>query len=215
MFVADSSFGRCLKMEKSSCEVFIIRKKREKSVLVPLRAMQRKQRSLEENWRNSYRESLHCLLLGKVYLIGSGPGEQGFLPMRGRELLEQADAVVYDALAGDAVLGWIPEHTRKIDVGKRSGRHSKKQEEILEILLEEAKKGGTIVRLKGGDPFVFGRGGEEAEFLKKHRSRLRWSGISPAWQSGIFWHPGDASRIGGIVSCDYRTSYGGHAGSGF
>ena len=84
-------------------------------------------------------------------------------------LLEQADAVVYDALAGDAVLGWIPEHTRKIDVGKRSGRHSKKQEEILEILLEEAKKGGTIVRLKGGDPFVFGRGGEEAEFLKKHQ----------------------------------------------
>ena len=77
--------------------------------------------------------------------------------------------VVYDALAGDAVLGWIPEHTRKIDVGKRSGRHSKKQEEILEILLEEAKKGGTIVRLKGGDPFVFGRGGEEAEFLKKHQ----------------------------------------------
>ncbi|WP_288743625.1 hydroxymethylbilane synthase [uncultured Clostridium sp.] len=107
--------------------------------------------------------------LGKVYLIGSGPGDVGLFTLRGRELLEQADAVVYDALAGDAVLGWIPEHTRKIDVGKRSGRHSKKQEEILEILLEEAKKGGTIVRLKGGDPFVFGRGGEEAEFLKKHQ----------------------------------------------
>lgn len=107
--------------------------------------------------------------LGKVYLIGSGPGDAGLFTLRGRELLEQADAVVYDALAGDAVLGWIPEHTRKIDVGKRSGRHSKKQEEILEILLEEAKKGGTIVRLKGGDPFVFGRGGEEAEFLKKHQ----------------------------------------------
>lgn len=107
--------------------------------------------------------------LGKVYLIGSGPGDAGLFTLRGRELLEQADAVVYDALAGDAVLGWIPEHARKIDVGKRSGRHSKKQEEILEILLEEAKKGGTIVRLKGGDPFVFGRGGEEAEFLKKHQ----------------------------------------------
>ena len=103
--------------------------------------------------------------LGKVYLIGSGPGDAGLFTLRGRELLEQADAVVYDALAGDAVLGWIPEHTRKIDVGKRSGRHSKKQEEILEILLEEAKKGGTIVRLKGGDPFVFGRGGEEAAHL--------------------------------------------------
>ena len=106
---------------------------------------------------------------GKVYLIGSGPGDAGLFTLRGKELLEQADAVIYDALAGDAVLGWIPEHARKIDVGKRSGRHSKKQEEILEILLEEAKKGGTIVRLKGGDPFVFGRGGEEAEFLKKHQ----------------------------------------------
>lgn len=61
--------------------------------------------------------------LGKVYLIGSGPGDAGLFTLRGRELLEQADAVVYDALAGDAVLGWIPEHTRKIDVGKRSGRH--------------------------------------------------------------------------------------------
>lgn len=106
---------------------------------------------------------------GKVYLIGSGPGDAGLLTLRAKELLEQADSVVYDALAGDAVLGWIPEHARKIDVGKRSGRHSKKQEEILEILLEEAQKGGTIVRLKGGDPFVFGRGGEEAEFLRKNQ----------------------------------------------
>ena len=155
--------------------------------------------------------------LGKVYLIGSGPGDAGLFTLRGRELLEQADAVVYDALAGDAVLGWIPEHTRKIDVGKRSGRHSKKQEEILEILLEEAKKGGTIVRLKGGDPFVFGRGGEEAEFLKKHQIPFE---VVPGIElqpgsSGIFWHPCDAPRIGGIISCDYRTSYGGYAGSGF
>lgn len=107
--------------------------------------------------------------LGKVYLVGSGPGDAGLMTLRGRKLLEQADAVIYDALAGDAVLGWIPEGARKVDVGKRSGHHSKKQEEILEILLEEAKKGGTIVRLKGGDPFVFGRGGEEAEFLRAHQ----------------------------------------------
>ncbi len=104
----------------------------------------------------------------KVYLVGSGPGDAGLFTLRGRELLESADSVIYDALAGDAILGWIPEHARKINVGKRSGRHSATQEEINKIILEEAKKGGTIVRLKGGDPFVFGRGGEEAEYLKKN-----------------------------------------------
>ena len=136
--------------------------------MVPLRGRQRKQRSLEENWRNSYRESLHCLA-GESLPYRLGPWRcRAFYPARQRTS-GAGGCRLYDALAGDAVLGWIPEHTRKIDVGKRSGRHSKKQEEILEILLEEAKKGGTIVRLKGGDPFVFGRGGEEAEFLKKHQ----------------------------------------------
>lgn len=104
----------------------------------------------------------------KVYLVGAGPGDAGLFTLRGRELLEKADAVIYDALAGDAILGWIPETARKVYVGKRSGKHSATQDEILDILLKEAKKGGNIVRLKGGDPFVFGRGTEEAEFLRKH-----------------------------------------------
>lgn len=101
----------------------------------------------------------------KVYLVGSGPGDAGLLTLRGKEILEEADSVIYDALASDAILAWIPEHARKISVGKRSGQHSATQEEINKIILEEAKKGGTIVRLKGGDPFVFGRGGEEAKCL--------------------------------------------------
>lgn len=104
----------------------------------------------------------------KVYLVGAGPGDAGLFTLRGKELLENADTVIYDALAGDAILGWIPEKARKIYVGKRSGRHSVLQNEILKILLEEAKKGGHIVRLKGGDPFVFGRGGEEAEYLREN-----------------------------------------------
>ena len=105
---------------------------------------------------------------GKVYLIGSGPGDPGLMTLRGRQLLASADTVIYDALAGDAILGWIPQNARQINVGKRSGCHSKTQEEINRILVEEGKNGGTVVRLKGGDPFIFGRGGEEALVLREN-----------------------------------------------
>lgn len=101
----------------------------------------------------------------KVYLVGAGPGDAGLLTVRGRELLKEADTVIYDALAGDGILGWIPEEAEQIYVGKRSGCHSSTQEEINKILVEEGKKGRLIVRLKGGDPFVFGRGGEEVQAL--------------------------------------------------
>ncbi|NBI72541.1 uroporphyrinogen-III C-methyltransferase [Clostridiaceae bacterium] len=101
----------------------------------------------------------------KVYLVGAGPGDPGLMSVKGLAVLREADVVVYDALAGDAVLGWIPEGARRIDVGKRSGRHSCSQEQINEILCREGRRGGTVVRLKGGDPFVFGRGGEEAGAL--------------------------------------------------
>ena len=101
----------------------------------------------------------------KVYLVGAGPGDPGLMSVKGLAVLREADVVVYDALAGDAVLGWIPEGARRIDVGKRSGRHSCSQEQINEILCREERRGGTVVRLKGGDPFVFGRGGEEAGAL--------------------------------------------------
>ena len=105
---------------------------------------------------------------GNVYFIGAGPGDPGLLTVKGRSLLTQADTVIYDALAGDGVLALIPPQAKQINVGKRSGQHYKKQEEINQILIEEGKRGGIVVRLKGGDPFVFGRGGEELLALKRH-----------------------------------------------
>lgn len=106
---------------------------------------------------------------GKVWLVGAGPGDAGLLTLRGREVLEQADSVIYDALVGDGILGWIPEQAKQIYVGKRGGSHSKSQEEINQILVEEARKGRHVVRLKGGDPFVFGRGSEEACLLRERK----------------------------------------------
>lgn len=105
---------------------------------------------------------------GKVWLVGAGPGDAGLFTLRGREVLLKADVVVCDALAGPGVLSMIPETARVIHAGKRAGRHSLRQEEISRILLEEAEKGFRVVRLKGGDPFLFGRGGEELSLLAEH-----------------------------------------------
>lgn len=106
--------------------------------------------------------------IGKVYLVGAGPGDLGLFTLKGRKVLESADVVVYDALVGDSILSLIPESAKKIDVGKRSCHHKMQQEDINVVLLEEAEKGNTVVRLKGGDPFLFGRGGEELELLVEH-----------------------------------------------
>ncbi len=104
-------------------------------------------------------------MMGKVWLVGAGPGDVGLLTVRGREVLEQADVVVYDALVGQGVLGLIPENAKLIFAGKRAGNHYLRQEETNRVLLEEALQGNRVVRLKGGDPFLFGRGGEELELL--------------------------------------------------
>lgn len=114
------------------------------------------------------RQSERTVNRGKVWLVGAGPGDAGLLTLRGREVLEKAQSVVYDALVGDGILGWIPEGAEQIYVGKRGGSHTKSQEEINQILVEEAEKGRRVVRLKGGDPFVFGRGSEEALVLREH-----------------------------------------------
>lgn len=104
---------------------------------------------------------------GKVWLVGAGPSDEGLLTLRGKEIIEQAQVVVYDALVGLSVLSYIPEQAEVIYVGKRAGAHTLPQEKINELLVEEARKGKRVVRLKGGDPFLFGRGGEELEELLK------------------------------------------------
>lgn len=103
---------------------------------------------------------------GKVYLVGAGPGEAGLLTIKGQECLACADVVVYDRLINPALLDYAPAPAEKIYVGKAPGRHALKQEEINELLVELGRRGKRVVRLKGGDPFVFGRGGEEALALK-------------------------------------------------
>ena len=103
--------------------------------------------------------------MGKVWLVGAGPGDAGLLTRKGYDVLRAADVVVYDALVGDGVLSLVPRDVRTIDVGKRAANHTMPQEQISQVLLEEALAGNAVVRLKGGDPFVFGRGGEELELL--------------------------------------------------
>src|ERR1700689_5350270 len=101
----------------------------------------------------------------KVYLIGAGPGDPELFTTKGRRLLQQADAVLYDHLANDALLALAPAHAERIYVGKKKSVHAFTQEEICAMLVERARRGWNVVRLKGGDPFIFGRGGEEAEAL--------------------------------------------------
>lgn len=106
---------------------------------------------------------------GKVWLVGAGPADAGLMTVKGLEVLQNAEVVVYDKLVGVEPLNRIPAEAKKIDVGKRADNHPVPQEEINRILLREALDGKEVVRLKGGDPFLFGRGGEELELLVKHQ----------------------------------------------
>ena len=108
-------------------------------------------------------------MTGKVWLVGAGPGDEGLLTRKGYEVLKKAEVVVYDSLISPGILALIPENARKIHGGKRAGNHTLSQEQINQVLLEEAQAGYRVVRLKGGDPFLFGRGGEELELLKLHQ----------------------------------------------
>jgi uroporphyrinogen III methyltransferase / synthase len=101
----------------------------------------------------------------KVYLVGAGPGDPELITLKGRRLLERADAVLYDHLANEALLNFAPPHAERLYVGKKKSDHEFSQAEICAMLIERARRGITVVRLKGGDPFLFGRGGEEAEAL--------------------------------------------------
>ena len=105
---------------------------------------------------------------GNVILVGAGPGDPGLLTRKGLEAISQAEVVVFDRLVGPEILGLIPENAEKIDVGKQASNHPVPQYRINQILMEKALEGKRVVRLKGGDPFLFGRGGEELELLKEH-----------------------------------------------
>ena len=102
---------------------------------------------------------------GIVYLLGAGPGDPGLITVRGRELVEMAEVLVYDALSSAEMLNWAPAACERIFVGKRASRHALPQEEINALLVRLGRAGKKVVRLKGGDPYVFGRGGEEADAL--------------------------------------------------
>ncbi len=101
----------------------------------------------------------------KVYLIGAGPGDIGLLTLKGKSILEKADVVVYDALANAAMLNFARKDAELIYVGKRANKHAMPQDGINALIVEKAKEGKMVARLKGGDPYIFGRGGEEAEEL--------------------------------------------------
>ena len=105
---------------------------------------------------------------GQVILVGAGPGDPELLTVKGRKAIESAEVVVYDRLVGREILNLIPDSAERINVGKESSHHTVPQEEINQILLQKALEGKQVIRLKGGDPFLFGRGGEELELLSAH-----------------------------------------------
>lgn len=114
---------------------------------------------------------------GTVYLVGAGPGDPDLITVKGRRLIESCDALVYDYLVDERMKDWVKEGCELHYVGKRAGFHAMEQERIEALLIELAGRGCEVVRLKGGDPFVFGRGGEEAEAL--YRSGVRFE-VVPA-----------------------------------
>ena len=105
---------------------------------------------------------------GRVYLVGAGCGDYDLITVRGQRILEKCDVVVYDFLIDSRLLDYVPENAERICVGKRAGCHSESQENINALLVKKAMEGKNVVRLKGGDSFVFGRGGEEIQALRLH-----------------------------------------------
>ncbi len=121
-------------------------------------------------------------VLGKVYLVGAGPGDAGLMTLKGKALLESCDVVLYDALVSDEILAMINPIAEKIHAGKRRGHHSLLQEETTQLLIEKAQNHAIVVRLKGGDPFIFGRGGEELADLRSQGIEVE---VVPGITSGI------------------------------
>jgi uroporphyrinogen III methyltransferase/synthase len=106
--------------------------------------------------------------VGKVYLVGAGPGDPDLMTVKAARLLRKGDVIVYDRLVQEKVLALAKASSEKIFMGKVLGCHASRQDEIHQVLVEKAREGKTVIRLKGGDPFLFGRGGEEIEYLAEH-----------------------------------------------
>jgi uroporphyrin-III C-methyltransferase len=105
---------------------------------------------------------------GEVALVGSGPGDAELLTIRAMRFIEQAEIAIYDRLVSDEILALLPDNCERFYVGKEQAKHCVPQDKINEILVHEARLGKKVLRLKGGDPFIFGRGGEEAEYMLQH-----------------------------------------------
>ena len=135
-----------------------------------------------------------------VYLVGAGPGDPGLLTVRAAELLARADVLVHDRLIPAATVELVPVRCRRIDVGKRAGHAGVSQDEINRLLVEHGRAGRDVVRLKGGDPYVFGRGGEEAEALQA---------------AGVSFEvvPGVSSAIAAPAAAGIPVTMRGHAGA--
>ncbi len=129
-------------------------------------------------------------MTGIVYLVGAGPGDHKLLTLRAVELIKKADVVLYDRLVSKKITSMIPKKTQKLYVGREVGDDYKHQDDTNLQMVQFARANKTVVRLKGGDPFIFGRGGEEAEYLKKYKIKFEivpgiTSGIGSAVYSGI------------------------------
>ncbi len=144
---------------------------------------------------------------GKVYLVGAGPGDPGLITVKGLEKIKQADVVVYDRLVNEDLLAYCRVDCEKIFVGKESGYHPIEQEQINQILITKARLGFNVVRLKGGNPFVFGRGSEEAIALREADTDFEivpgiTSGLAAPISSGI-----PITHRGVITQCILVTAH--------
>ncbi|CUR51210.1 Uroporphyrinogen-III methylase [Nitrosotalea devaniterrae] len=129
-------------------------------------------------------------MTGKVFIVGAGPGDPKLITLKAVESIKSADVVLYDRLVSKKIVAMIPKRAEKMYVGRDVGDDYKHQDTTNDLMVKFAKKNKTVVRLKGGDPFIFGRGGEEAEFLKKHKVKYEiipgvTSGMGSAAYSGI------------------------------
>jgi uroporphyrin-III C-methyltransferase / precorrin-2 dehydrogenase / sirohydrochlorin ferrochelatase len=155
------------------------KKLHEKIVRSELERLDDNRRCQRQGARNQNRETTGY---GRVYLVGAGPGDTELITVKGLKILQQAEVVLYDALINKELLDEASEAAEKIFVGKRAGEYCLKQEEINNLLILKAREGKRVVRLKGGDPFIFGRGGEELEALRKERIDVE---IVPGVTAGV------------------------------